>query len=318
MKTSRYGLVQVLTASKLDLRFIDENEELRMQKSLDRLALGKLTWERFFKTVKDLLIASRLSSHKEGKTLLHLAVLDNRLDVIENLKSQPALKLKRDHLGLNPVDLAQLLNRKEALRSLRTPVEELSSIDLPSLGPFEHLSHPIFETKESFEEVLSIVADAKQGDLIPPEKIWMGIYFDKEIRKGSHSPVSVKYIDSEVGYGVFAEKKIPACSFIGEYTGVILQKKPSQLKKKIHCLRYTTWEGKKNFVIDAEKKGNFTRFINHSSKPNLGIQAVYWHGVPRMIFVSMKEIQEGAQLTFDYGPLYWEEFKQTPKPFDDD
>lgn len=256
-----------------------------------------------------------MTSTKEGRTLLHLAVLDDRLDIIQILRKDANLKFRRDAFGLSPIDIARFLNRKEALHLLQ-PLSEVAVFpDLTSLDQFEYLPYPVFETKEGFEQILAHVAKAKEEDKIPAEKIWMGIYFDKEICKGIHPPISIQIVDQEVGFGVFACKKIPPCTYVGEYTGIIQQRSSKELKEKQHCLRYTTWEGKNNFTIDAEMKGNFTRFINHSSRPNLGVQSVYWRGIPRMIFVALKEIREGAQLTFDYGPIFWKHHNQSPREF---
>lgn len=145
----------------------------------------------------------------------------------------------------------------------------------------------------------------------------MGIYFDKEIQAGSHPKVSIRFIDEEVGFGVFTEQRIPSCAFAGEYRGMIQERVKKELKDKAHCVRYTVWEmGTRKFIIDAERKGNFTRFINHSAKPNLSLQSVYWRGIPRMIFVALKEIPEGSQLTFDYGTFYWKEFRKMPVLFE--
>jgi hypothetical protein len=272
-----------------------------------------ISWEE----IESPLSLSRLSASQGGRTLLHLAVLDDRLDVIRDLRRDPALKLRRDAFGLSPIDIARFLNRKEALQ-LMQPLSEVAVFpDHPSLNRFEYLPYPVFETRKGFEDVLSSVSKAKAEDKIPLEKIWMGIYFDKEIKKGLHPPISIRYIDSDVGHGVFSEKKIPACTYVGEYTGVIQERTPKQLRDKNHCLRYTIWEGKVNFAMDAEEKGNFTRFINHSSKPNLGLQSIYWKGISRMIFISLKEIGEGSQLTFDYGPLFWKHKAEAPKELND-
>ncbi len=296
----------------------DSIEEMSLQNEFDRLSQKKKSWEYFNSKIEDLFSASRLISSKGGRTLLHLAVLDNQVDVIRILASDPILRLRRDAFGLSPLDMAQCLDRKEALLLLQPPPEGPVIPELPPFEQFEYLPYPTFETREGFEQVLGYIAKAKEEDKIPPEKIWMGIYFDKEISKGMHPPISIRHINSEIGYGVFADKKIPPCTYVGEYSGMIQQRSPRYLKEKKHCLRYTVWETKKNFTVDAEKKGNFTRFINHSSKPNLGLQSVYWRGMSRMIFVALKEIREGAQLTFDYGALFWKNNSQKPKEWTDD
>ncbi|PIS02903.1 MAG: hypothetical protein COT85_02405 [Chlamydiae bacterium CG10_big_fil_rev_8_21_14_0_10_42_34] len=306
-------MTQALPYSKTSSLIFDESLELSMVRWLDRLNAKRLSWEQFLQKIKDPLSLSRVATTQKGSSLLHLAVLDNRLDVIQILKKDPSLKMKRDAYGLSPIELAKFLDRKEALKLLDPLAEVATFPNLPELEKFEYLTHPVFESKEGLAQVLALTDKAKEEDTIPAEKIWMGVYFDKEIRGGSHPPVSIQHIDEEIGYGVFADKKIPACAFVGEYTGVVLAKTPRQLKDKTNCLRYTMWEGKKNFAIDAEEKGNFTRFINHSSNPNLCLQSVYLGGIPRMIFVALREIRAGTQLSFDYGPLYW---KNLPAPKD--
>jgi hypothetical protein len=295
----------------------DEQTELALQDALDSLSRKKISWDKFKEKVKDPLSASRLNASNKERTLLHLAVLDNQLEVIQALNEDRALKSKKDAFGLNPVDIARFLNRKEALHLLEASPDYQPFPSTPSLPHFEYLAAPIFETKEDFERILANVAKAKEEDKIPPEKIWMGIFFDKELRKGLHPPIAIRHIDQEVGWGVFSEKKIPTCSYVGEYTGIIQQRSPRRLKNKNYCLRYPVWEAKKHFTLDAEDKGNFTRFINHSSKPNLGLQSVYWRGIVRMIFIALKDIPEGAQLSFDYGSIFWKNHSQTPKALHD-
>jgi SET domain-containing protein len=57
-------------------------------------------------------------------------------------------------------------------------------------------------------------------------------------------------------------------------------------------------------VIDATA-GCLTRFINHSSNPNLTPIHAYWEGFYHLIFLSLRAIHPGEQLTFDYGETYW-------------
>jgi len=298
-------LEQACPLPKANSLFIDECEERALRNWLNRLSAKKISWEQFNQKIANPLSVSRIASRGSGQSLLHLAVLDDRLDMVQALKRDASLKWRRDAVGLSPIELAQLLNRKEVLDLLQPSLERAVFPDFPPLENFEYLPHPIFETRESLEQVLACVAKAKQEDKISAEKIWMGIYFDKEVQNGVHPAVSIRHINSEIGYGVFAEKKIPPCAYVGEYTGVVQERTPKQLKEKNYCLRYPVWEGKKNFAIDAEEKGNFTRFINHSREPNLSLESIYWHGVPRMIFLALKEIWEGEPLTFDYGPLFW-------------
>lgn len=83
--------------------------------------------------------------------------------------------------------------------------------------------------------------------------------------------------------------------------------------------------------LDARKKGNFTRFINHSNQPNIEAKFVR---IPRnslglapapfeLLYVAKKTIRPGEQLLISYEPEeknYWgvtniKPFPMTPKTF---
>ncbi|KAJ5111404.1 SET domain-containing protein [Penicillium argentinense] len=55
--------------------------------------------------------------------------------------------------------------------------------------------------------------------------------------------------------------------------------------------------------------GNFTRFINHSCRPNCQFQRFYWCGVERVIVVS-RGVEAGSEITVDYSDFYWRELKK--------
>jgi hypothetical protein len=230
------------------------------------------------------------------RTLLHLAVLDNRLDVIQGMKDRSLLK-KRDAYNLSPIDLAHLLQRREILAFWQE--KKIDSL--------------LFDSKEDLDAVLRMTAKAKRKDRIASEKIWLGVYFDREIALGLHPPVSIRKIDEQIGLGVFAEKAIAPCAFVGEYTGRVLHKKRVSLEGKRYCVSLASAWGKTPFSIDGEGEGNFTRYINHAAKPNLGLQSVYWRGLPRMLFFALKAIRQGEQLTFDYGDKYWNDLAEKPR-----
>jgi hypothetical protein len=285
----------------------------RLSAALEKLRSGRLKWDDFLQRVDLAEPALRIAATKEGDTVFHLAAFAGRKDLFDSLSKDPILPWKRNQYGLTGKEVSQFLQKGDVPFSSQpgTKVEEGEA-----LGKLVYLPHPVFESGRALYDTLSRSQKAKLEDRIPPEKIWMGIYFDKEIQKGLHPPVSIRFIDQEVGFGVFTEQRIPSCGYVGEYTGIVQERKRKHLKDKVYCVRYTTWEmGRKHFVIDAEERGNFTRFINHSATPNLSLQSVYWRGLPRMIFIALKEIPEGTQLTFDYGTFFWKECRQTPKLF---
>lgn len=56
----------------------------------------------------------------------------------------------------------------------------------------------------------------------------------------------------------------------------------------------------KKYVIDSHKKGNYSRFINHSCEPNYHVEIWEVNGLPRMIIVASNEIYPNDELSFDY------------------
>lgn len=291
----------------------DEADYSFWQQLLDRLGEGKIGWEELLAKIELPLAEhpiSKLMTKKEQRSLLHHAVLADRLSVIRELKADPASKFHPDRFGFTAYELSKLLDRKEAMQLLapqKKPSPLASLVIDRDLDPssYEFASCPLFESEELLADVILRTQRAKLEDSISTDKMWMGIYFDKEIQLGLHPPLSIRKANSEVGFGVFSDQKISPCSFIGEYTGVVQVRDPEEVRGSLHMIRYPVWDaGKKLFVIDAKKRGNFTRFLNHSSHPNLALRPIYWRGLPRLIFVSLRELRVGELLTFDHGPLF--------------
>jgi hypothetical protein len=63
------------------------------------------------------------------------------------------------------------------------------------------------------------------------------------------------------------------------------------------------------YQIFQGRMGNFTRFINHSCRPNSQFQRFYWRGKERIIVVS-RGVPAGAEITVDYSEGYWRELEK--------
>ncbi len=261
---------------------------------------------------------AKLSTAKEKQTLLHLAVLDEQSDCIELLVQEGSLLERRNGFGLTPLELAKFLYKKKSLSKLspkvlsesflghaKVKVDREEKLDAHDL---QYVSHPVFESSEILQEIMEYSLKAKGKNQISNHRIWMGIYFDDELNRDKHPLVSIRWIDEQIGFGVFAEDRIFSSSFIGEYTGLIQPRKKHHICESNFCFRYTAWQlGKKQYVIDAEQMGNFTRFINHSDNPNAALISAFWRGIPRLVFVALRDIPAGSQITFDYGETFWKQ-----------
>lgn len=58
---------------------------------------------------------------------------------------------------------------------------------------------------------------------------------------------------------------------------------------------YQIWQG---------REGNYTRFVNHSCRPNSQFERFVWEGVQRIVLVS-RGVDAGQEITVDYSDAYW-------------
>ncbi len=168
----------------------------------------------------------------------------------------------------------------------------------------------------------------------------------KGIRKnGLPNYLLIKKLKGKLGYGIFLHPKakpILKGAPIAPYSGKVILF-PQNLDDDsdyaftlISDLRLTREEQSKwdparryhprrlySVDLDAHKKGNFTRFINHSEKPNIEAQFVQIPPntvgllpVPfELIYVAKKTIHPGEQLLVCYegeDKSYWGKIKPSP------
>ena len=84
---------------------------------------------------------------------------------------------------------------------------------------------------------------------------------------------------------------------IGEFVGTI-----TRGKNNVDVMEESTQRG--DYQIFQGHEGNFTRFINHSCRPNAQFEKFVWLGVQRIVLVS-KGINMGSEVTVDYSENYW-------------
>ena len=116
--------------------------------------------------------------------------------------------------------------------------------------------------------------------------------------------VEVRHTGTGKGYGLFATEDIPADAFIIEYVGELLSDRMFQIRKDV----YSMWNQKRVYfmslagkeAIDANFKGNESRFCNHSCDPNADIQKWRVLSECRIGFFAAKDIRSGEEITLNY------------------
>ncbi len=146
---------------------------------------------------------------------------------------------------------------------------------------------------------------------------WLSAYYNSELLEGfTHPNLEIKWVNEKIGYGVFAKTSIAKGRLIGEYLGVVRQRRWwIRQTDDSYAFQYPTasW---RSIYIDAECSGNITRFINHSAKPNLETMALFAGEMLHIVLISILPIDAGEQLSYDYGESYWK--SRIPLNFDID
>lgn len=194
-------------------------------------------------------------------------------------------------------------------REKRLPIEE-----------FEALTACTFIPQLDFEDekILQKLADRteqlhRRGELTR-HQLWMGSYYRKEIESLFLPDVFLRWIDPDIGWGVFANRPFKKMEYIGEYSGKV-RKRRREDKKNAYCFEYVAAAGvPTSYTIDARDQGGIARFINHSDVPNLLSTLATFDRISHVILIANEPISKGAQLLYDYGPDYWSRRKR-PKQF---
>jgi hypothetical protein len=106
---------------------------------------------------------------------------------------------------------------------------------------------------------------------------------------------------STTGLGLFATEVIPKGVRIFEYTGKIITN--AEADAMPGRPRYL-YDLSKTHTLDGSPRSNVGRYANHSCKPN-GV--IYIYG-GRIFVKSLREIQPGEEITYDYGKEYFDAF----------
>ncbi len=145
---------------------------------------------------------------------------------------------------------------------------------------------------------------------------WLGVYFAKAFESLETPKLLIRWIDEQMGYGVFALETIPKGTFLGCYGGelrsVHLWSPGTTDYWFLYAVGETPW---RRLVVDASKSGCHTRFFNHSDRPNT-LSSSAWRGnLLEIFFYAQKEIPVGTELTYDYGIDYWSQGRRK-RPLD--
>lgn len=106
------------------------------------------------------------------------------------------------------------------------------------------------------------------------------------------------------GWGLRALESISSGQFVVEYVGEVIDeaeyKRRLQRKKELKDENFYFLTIDNFRMIDAEPKGNLSRFMNHSCQPNCETQKWTVNGDTRIGLFALRDIESGEELTFNY------------------
>lgn len=162
-----------------------------------------------------------------------------------------------------------------------------------------------FESPELLSTIQEKMSNLHAKGKLSKRELWLGSYYGRELQSAHFPDVRISWINSQVGWGVFANRHFKKGEWIGEYCGLV-RKRRKKDRLNAYCFEYRlSQEVATKYLIDAENQGNLARFINHSSNPNLITDLVYCNGLPHVILTVKNPVAKNEQLLYDYGPDYW-------------
>ncbi|XP_044575684.1 histone-lysine N-methyltransferase NSD2 isoform X1 [Cotesia glomerata] len=117
-------------------------------------------------------------------------------------------------------------------------------------------------------------------------------------------PVMEPFHTRARGWGLKTLENIKSGQFVIEYVGEVIDeaeyKRRIKTKKELRNENYYFLTIDNYRMIDAELKGNLSRFMNHSCQPNCETQKWTVNGDTRIGLFALRDIEVGEELTFNY------------------
>jgi SET domain-containing protein len=112
-----------------------------------------------------------------------------------------------------------------------------------------------------------------------------------------------------IGKGLFTRVDIFKGDTIGYYEGKILTDEQAERPRYANSA-YLLYVCKDHYILGEGKQSNYTRYVNHSNKPNIEmINSTRWK---TSRFQALKRIKAGEELFLHYGPDYADMLTREP------
>ncbi|XP_014223771.1 histone-lysine N-methyltransferase NSD2-like isoform X1 [Trichogramma pretiosum] len=233
--------------------------------------------------------AKNTGSKKKGETF-NRAMLEAKA-YHDNYVIERALDKNKDNSNLKPPPYVKLKINKP-VGNVKIP--EPDSMQACECDPNQ--PYPCSPESDCLNRLLMIECSA---DACPAGDKCQNQLFTKR----AYPALKAMHVE-ERGWGLQTLEDIKAGQFIIEYVGEIIDEAEYRLRlaqkreRKNDNYYFLTIDN--NRMIDAEPKGNLSRFMNHSCLPNCATQKWTVNGDTRIGLFAVRDIKPGEELTFNY------------------
>ena len=122
------------------------------------------------------------------------------------------------------------------------------------------------------------------------------------------------YHSNEIGFGVKNKDFIPKGEYFLQYTGDVITTENDVLKILMTPHPHYIMELKTHWLRGDSKKGNISKYINHSCNPNTNVEIWLVNGKEKAFFRALEDIQPDSWITYDYNSKYHKERNENDIP----
>ncbi|KAF0979969.1 hypothetical protein FDP41_001122 [Naegleria fowleri] len=128
---------------------------------------------------------------------------------------------------------------------------------------------------------------------------------DTKVNQFQNRAKKLKFAKSPIhDWGLFALETIEKDEMVIEYVGEVIREALSDIREKryeqIGIGSSYLFRLDDDYIIDATKRGNLARFINHSCDPNCCAKIIEKDRQKKVVIYATKRIEIGEEITYDY------------------
>jgi hypothetical protein len=118
------------------------------------------------------------------------------------------------------------------------------------------------------------------------------------MRRHAHLLLAASTIE-DAGWGVYTKHALKKGDFVHEYVGEVISQEEAERRGSIYdkVNQSYLFNLSSDYVVDASRKGNKTRFANHSTKPNCETKMIWVNGDIRIGLFAIVDIEPQTEVS---------------------